>query len=330
MQKFNTFPFSKESYVLSRKAPQPKPAKSTLRLDFAKVARKIAKDHPQLQKSGLFVDAANDDYIGSPRVFRMLEDDDEAMDDIQKNTRLARKLKSSFQQAIPIDSKNYIYNIVFYPDKYPLYDPADKTIDAIGTIDHEAAHALHPDAKGIDGENTSDAYAVLRHLQRYKDTETNIDYAAWKRALVFMQSGITTHITTFTIDKILLDSRDKDFCSLTPAETSAIARDYARKNTPTKTRVSKLAQDFKAVKGHAFDEKMMRKIADITLKAAPGSDTFYIGNRVLQPLLDGSALKIDGKTVQLKDKTWEDIRRALNKKGTPPPKRMIRKSPPTL
>lgn len=320
--------FLKESYVLSRKTPQRKPAKKPLRFDFAKVARKAGKDHPALAKSGLFVDAANDDYIGSPRVFRMLEEDDDAMDDIQKNTRLARKLKSSFHQAIPIDSKNYIYNIVFYPDKYPLYDPADKTIDAIGTIDHETAHALHPDANGIDGENTADAYAVLRHLQRYKDEKTNIDYAAWKRALVFMQSGITTHITTFTIDKILLDSKSRDFCSLSPAETSAIARDYARKHTPAQNRVSKLSQDFKAVKGHRFDEKMMRKIADITLKAAPGSDTFYIGNRVLQPLLAGAAIKIDGKTVQLKDTSWENIRRALQKKATLAPKRAIRRSPP--
>lgn len=318
----------KESYVLTRKTSQRKPAKNTLRFDFAKVARKVAKDHPELKKSGLFVDAANDDYIGSRHVFKKLEEDDEAMEDIQKNTRLARKLKSSFHQAIPIDSKNYIYNIVFYPDKYPLYDPADKTIDAIGTIDHETGHALHPDANGIDGENTSDAYAVLRHLQRYKGEDTNIDYAAWKRALVFMQSGITTHITTFTIDRILLDSKSKDFCRLTPAETSAIARDYARKHTPTKARVSKLAQDFKAVQGHTYDEEMMRKIADITLKAAPGSDTFYIGHRVLQPLLDGAAIKIDGKTVQLKDKKWEDIRRALNKKAAQAPKHITRRSPP--
>lgn len=318
----------KESYALSRKPSQPKPAERTLRFDFAKVARKVAKDHPALQKRGLFVDAANDDYIGSARVFRMLEDDDEAMDDIQKNTRLARKLKSSFHQAIPIDSKNYVYNIVFYPDKYPLYDPVDKTIDAIGTIDHETAHALHPDANGIDGENTADAYAVLRHLQRYKEQRTDIDFAAWKRALVFMQSGITTHITTFTIDKILQDSKSKDFCSLTPAETSALARDYARMHTPAKSRIARLSQDFNAVKGHRLDEKMLRKIAAITLKAAPGSDTFYIGNRVLQPLLQGRKIKIDGKTLHLKDKAWDDVRRALNKKTQHALRR--RPSPPAL
>ncbi len=322
--------FKKESYVLTRKSPQKKTAVPALRFDFAKVARKAAKDHPVLHKSGLFIDAANDDYIGSPRVFRQLEEDDEAFDDIKKNVRLARKLKSSFHQAIPIDSKNYIYNVVFYPDKYPLFDPVDKDIDNIGTFDHETAHALHPDANGIDGENTADAYAVLRHLQRYQGQKTYIDYAAWKRAMVFMQTGITSHLTTFTIDKILLDSKTADFCSLTPAETSAIARDYARKNTPTKKRLNSLKHDFNALKKQKFNEQTMRQLADITLKADPDSDTFYLGNRILQPLLRGETIRFDDKTLQLKGAEWQGIRDALDKKAMQAPKRYKKILPPAL
>jgi len=301
-----------------------------LRFDFAKAARKAAKDHPVLHKSGLFVNAANDDYIGSPRVFRQLEEDDEAYEDVQKNTRLARRLKSSFHQAIPIDGKNYIYNVVFYPDKHPLFDPADKDIDYTGTFDHETAHALHPDANGIDGENTADAYAVLRHLQRYKGQQTDIDYAAWKRAMIFLQTGISSHLTTFTIDKILLDSKATDFCSLTPAETSAVARDYARKHTPSADRLKKLCRDFNKLKGKKLDAQTLRRLADITLKAAPTSDTFYLGNRILQPLLDGRAMKMDGKTLQLKDPEWQHIRVALDKKTAQVQKRARKNSPPAF
>lgn len=315
---------------MTRKKPQQKPAAPPLRFDFAKAARKAAQDHPALRKSGLFINAANDDYIGSSRVFRQIDEDDEAFEDIKKNVRLARKLKSSFHQAIPIDSKNYIYNVVFYPDKHPLFDPADKDIDYAGTFDHETAHALHPDANGIDGENTADAYAVLRHLQRYKGQKTGIDFSAWKRAMVFVQTGISSHLTTFTIDKILLDGKTTDFCSLSPAETSAIARNYARKHTPSAERLGKLSRDFNKLKGKPFDEKTMRKLADITLKAAPESDTFYLGNRILQPLLGGAAINIDGKTVQLKEAECQRIRAALNKKMLQASNRYKKHLPPAL
>jgi len=312
---------------LRSKSSRPKPAPSPLRFDFTKAVRGAAKDHPALYKSGMFVDAANDDYICSPRVFRQLSEDDEVYEDIQKNVRYARKLKSSFHQAIPVDSKNYIYNIVFYPDKYPLFDPADKDIDYMGTFDHETAHALHPDAHGIEGENTADAYAILRHLQRYKGRQTDIDYAAWKRAVIFMQTGITSHLTTFTIDKILLDSKTTDFCSLSPAATSAIARDYARKHTPDTARLSKLSQDFNALKGQKLTEKTLHKLAGMTLKATADSDTFYLGNRILQPLLNGAAIKIDGQVLQLKDTEWKRIRTALNKKALQAQNRQKIKSP---
>lgn len=285
------------------------------------------REHPALRKSGLFINAANDDYIGSARVFRLLEDDSEAYEDVQQNARLARRLKSSFHQAVPLDSKNYIHNIVFHPDKHPLFNPADRDIDDACTFDHETAHALHPDAKGIDGENTADAYAVLRHLQRTQGQQSDIDYAAWKRAVVFMQTGITTHLTTFTIDKILLDSKTADFCSLTPAETSAIARDYARKHTPSAARLKKLGRDFNKLKGQKPDEKTLRQLAEITLKAAPSSDTFYIGNRILQPLLTGQAVKLDGKTLRLKDPAWPHIRAALDQKAAQAQKRPWKNAP---
>lgn len=303
-----------------RKNPQKSPP-STLRFDFRKAAQKVGKDHPELRRHGLFIDAANDDYIGSARVFAQLEDDDEAMDDIKKLTRDAKRLKTSFHQSIPIDSDTYIRTVVFHPDKHPLFDPQDRAIDDIGTFDHETGHALHPNCNTLDGENTADAYAILRHLQRYHGQKTDIDYAAWKRAVVFMQSGIATHLTTFTIDKILIDSQTADFNSLTPKETAAVARDYARKHTPRAQRLKKLSNDFKPLAGKPLDDKTLRQLADITLKAAPTSDTFYIGHRILAPIADGTPIQMDGKTIALKGTYWEKVNAALEKKAQSLPAR---------
>lgn len=309
-----------------RKKPQ-KPRLSPLRFDFRTAAQKVAKDHPELRRQGLFIDAANDDYICSARVLEQLEEDDEAMDDVKKLTRDARRLKTSFHQSIPIDSKTYIRTVAFYPDKHPLFDPQDRAIDDIGTFDHETGHALHPDCNTLDGENTADAYAILRHLQRYHGQKTDIDYAAWKRAVVFMQTGISTHLTTFTIDKILIDHQTANFNSLTPKETAAIARDYARKHTPRAQQLKKLSKDFKPLAGKPLDDKTLRKLADITLKAAPTSDTFYIGHRILAPIADGTPIQMDGKTIALKGAYWEKVNAALDKKAqTLPARHPVRRS----
>lgn len=285
-----------------------------MRFDFQKAARRAMKDHPALKKSGLFINAANDDYIARAPVFKKLEEDDEAQEDIAKNVKVAKRLKTSFFQAVPIDSKNEILNVVFHTDKHTLYDPSDKQIDDTGTFDHETGHALSTDAHGTLGENTADAYALLRHLQRYEHRKTNIEFCAWKRAIVFMQAGVTSHLTTFTADKILIDSKTSKFVSLTPQQTIAVAKDYARKNTRNEKQLKALAQAFSPLAKKPLNDATFKQLAKITLAAPVTSDTFYLGTRILLPPLENGPMMIDGKKVMLTGKDWNSIRQQLLEK----------------
>lgn len=292
-----------------------------LSFDFNQVARKAVHDHPEVKKDILFVDATNDNLIATAATMAKLEDDDDAQDELRKTVKLAKRLQTSFAQSIMIDSKKTIHAIVFHPDRHPLFDPQDRIIDAIGTIDHELGHVLCPDADRLMGENVADAYAVLRHLQRFDGQPTDIGYAAWKRAMTFIMAGHTSHLTTFTIDRILLDSRAADFVSLTPAQTVAIARDYARKHTPSPNVISKLSNDFKNARSKRLDDKLFREIARVTLAAKTSSDTFYLGAAALLPVLQAGRMTLNAKTVTLQGREWTALQQQLESRIADLPKR---------
>lgn len=293
--------------------------------DFNQVARKALRDHPELRKDILLVDVANDLYIAYAHTLAYLSDDGDAYDELQKAIQQAKRLKTSFAQAIMIDRKKTIQAVIFHPDRHPLFDQHDRMIDNIGTIDHELAHILCPDADHVEGENVADAYAVLRHLQRFDGQATDIGYAAWKRTMVFIMSGHTSHLTTFTIDRILADRHTVDFISLTPAQTVALSRNYADKHTRPQTKLSKLARAFKGARAKKISHDVLRDIADITLKADPKSDTFYLGARALMMPLTREAITLDGRSVALKSVEWKKIRARLEKKiATLPPAHPLR------
>lgn len=288
---------------------------SWIRFDFRAAARKAVKDHPEIKKNTVFVDAANDDYIAAPRVLAALEDDDDAREELEQTVRTAKRLKTSFSDTIALDSKRSLKSVVFHQDRHPLYDATNRAIDDIGTFDHETGHVLSPETEGTLSESTADAYAVIRHTQRFDGVETGIAYTSWKRTLQFILAGKTSHLTTFTVDKILMDRDSADFVSLTPAQTAKIAKEYARLHTPDEERLKKLARAFRSARDKKPNEETFRRIAGITLRADARSDTFYLGARaLLGPLENGNKIVYNGKTLSLKNGDWERIKSALERK----------------
>ncbi|TVQ84673.1 MAG: hypothetical protein EA357_02445 [Micavibrio sp.] len=303
---------------------KPSAASSSLRFDFNKAAAKLVSDFPELRKDAVFIDARSGQYLAEPEVLDYLKDDSDALEDVGETLKLARKGKTSFFQPVTAENddgkEKLLRTIVFHSDRHTLYDPKDKDIDDTATLDHEAGHALTPNAGGTLGENTADAFALLRHFQRMKGKKTDIDYCGWKRAAVSVFSGTVSHMTTFTVDKILIDAGSADFVSLSPKQTLALSRDYARKHTRNSAALKKLQQDFSAVKGKKPDQAAFRKIARITLKADPKSDTFYIGTRILMTPLRQGTVTLDGKKITLKGTEWDKIRTALEEKTATLPK----------
>ena len=297
---------------------------SKLSFDFNAAAKQAAKEHPKL-KNTLFIDAAKDKWPQTADILAEMDVDEDDIRELGKTVSDARRLKTSFHQVIERGKKKALGAVVFHQDRHPLYGSAPGPADDAGTFDHETGHALSPEASGTPAENMADAYASLRHLQRFDGDTADLDYCAWKRAMVFMQTGATSHLTTFTVDKIIIDQKTADFLSLSPKETAAIAKDYARLNTPDEKKIQKLQKDFKPLK-KLPPRQAFRKLARITLKAEPDSPTFYLGARILAGALKKGGVTLDGKKIVLNGAEWDDLREKLaDKVKTLPPTHPLRR-----
>jgi hypothetical protein len=309
---------------------KPAPRKSAKRVpnltfDFNAAVRRAAKDHPELSKNAIFIDAQKDKWERTADILSSVGVDEDDMGDLEKTVRDAKRLKTSFHLALHRDDKPPLSAVVFHRDRHPLYGDKSGPVDDAGTFDHETGHALTPDLEGTLAENTADAYAALRHLQRSGGDEKSIDYCGWKRAFIFMTTGMTSHLTTFTVDQIICDTKAADFLSLTPEETAAVAKAYASMHTPDKKELTRLKAAFRPLK-KLPPQKALKKLARMTLKARKESPEFYLGARVLAGALKEGGVTLDGQDIVLKGGDWHDIRRALAKKAANlPPRHPLRR-----
>jgi hypothetical protein len=291
--------------------------KRTLKFDFAKAVRGVIKDHPHLARNTFFVHAGTRDCLTDSPLFRdLVERDDTIVTSAMTDMEEARKKKTSFAYTDKTDEGDTVHVLIFHPDKKPLYAPRPGGIDDAGSFDHETGHILASDMKGVLGENLADSYAMLRHLQRFGADSKEADYCGFRRAVDFIMTGIDSHVTTFSVDKILIDSKAADFISLSPRQTLDIAKDYARQNTPSKKEMTKVAEDFKSVAGKDFNQKRCQQIAKITLQAHPDSATFYLGKRILTSLWQPGGREVDGKKIELKGAAWDKIRGRIEAKAS--------------
>lgn len=292
--------------------------KPSSKFDFNAAARKAVKDHPELKNRLIFIDAAQDNFAWVEHELLRMDADDEDIELLEKTVKEAQRRKTSFHQPIGKVGKKDMSALVFHADRYSVFGPEAGPVDQYATFDHETAHALTQNLNGTLAENTADAYAALRHLQRGEKPE-DLSFAGWRRAAVMMLTGKTSHLTTMTLEKIVCDAKTADFMTLTPQETLAVARDYAKKFTPTQKQQAKLQNAFKGV-GKMLPEQAFSKIAKVTLKADEDSRTFYVGARVLKAALDNE-VGLTGTRLRLRGKAWDSIRRKLDDKLSKLPSR---------
>ena len=293
--------------------PRPKnSATPNLRFDFNAAVRGTRADYPELKKHAMFVDAAGDRWSDIEETLDRLAVDEEDIAAVHKTFKDAKRLKTSFHIAVTRGGVEEPFSVVvFHADKFPLFGRQSGFTDDICSFDHETGHALTPLREGTPAENIADAYAALRHLQRAGNDAEALDYCAWKRAFIFVTTGKTSHLTTFTLDKIICDRKTADFISLDPAEIAAVAKAYAKANTPSKKELEALADDFKSLRKKPLKDAFKR-LARITLSANDNSDTFYLGARVLKGALKSGGATVDCEDINLIGHQWDRVREKLD------------------
>lgn len=197
--------------------------------------------------------------------------------------------------------------------------------DIFFILDHELAH-LAIKSPALEGENKqykdslaeaiSDAYAMIRHYQRYgtQGEYRNSIIDPWARAGALTLNRDTIHFSTFMLDEIIKRKDVIDFASLTPQQTAELAKRFAVEYTPPSSVVNRTLRKLGPVQV-AYElapksDKWLKVLADITLDAKNDSYTFKVCSKILRGYLDGR-IDMEGLSVDTTGAYWDDVRKKL-------------------
>jgi hypothetical protein len=212
--------------------------------------------------------------------------------------------------------------ILFYEDN-PLEQIYGKKIPASQrhyfTFDHELGHTIVRPGS----ERAADAYAALRHLQRFgADTESLRSIALFRALGAAGNSNDDScidHYTAPVLQAVIKTAARQDVTRLTPLETVRLAEKIVAQ-TPMKP-VSALRKDFQAAFApyQAVDadaETRVRGLARAVMETQD-AEVFNCGSLVLQGLLKGKIVHKanDNETLALDGREWSMLRARFNKKA---------------
>jgi len=192
-------------------------------------------------------------------------------------------------------------------------------------MDHELAHLAIKDP-ALEGENAqyhdnimealADAYALIRHYQRYgmNDDHKNTIIDSWARAAALMTNDDTIHFSSFMIDEIIKRKDTIDYAHLTPHQTAELAVRFATEFTPPASSLNRVLKKLKPVRQmfelNPKSDQWLKTLADVTLSTKNDAATFKLCAKILQGYLDGRT-DMDGLSVKATGAEWDAIRSKL-------------------
>ncbi len=125
-------------------------------------------------------------------------------------------------------------NLIALQDNLPglFYKGYTREMWSVYVLDHELGHHVTPKGAGwgYSGqvkESSADAYAMLRHIQRFgKNTQFSVTHAN-RMAKEIVLRGDTAHYTTDTIQRVVQVAKEMDISKLSLRETAALAHKIA-------------------------------------------------------------------------------------------------------
>ena len=192
-------------------------------------------------------------------------------------------------------------------------------------LDHELAHCALKDGisetnslhGALVAETIADAYALIRHYQRFGVESTYHDKSTdpYARISQLIFQGSKTHFTAFVLDEIIKRRHQIDFDSLTPQQTATLARRFALEYMPSEPMIRELHQIFKPVRTAPKPraEEGVKALIGITLDPKSDYHTFKLGSLWLDRFLETRTLP-NGKTITLPEKYLDDVSKKLKER----------------
>jgi hypothetical protein len=301
------------------------------------------RDHPALKRKLFFIDGST--LPGT--LYRGEEtDEDEVADLLSHNpvllemNKLAQKSGSRSDLYPKQDYGCVLFNFTKPNQQNFLGYRAAPGMSEAFIFDHEAGHLLCEKGLGNDAnlaESVADAYATIRHIQRFGRDSAAIQRLLDKRAVGLTLCGAGDHFTGSVVEKIIADSLTVDFAALTPAETVERAQRYAEDNIMDPALIRRMVNDFDilgaGVEGLTRgDFSVIRYMADFVLHPVIPEEAKWAAVAV-RALLDGDTGIFGARLPKPVGPEWTKLRQDIDSRAArfeQPQKLIVVYDPPSL
>jgi hypothetical protein len=284
--------------------------------DYAREVEQVWRDFPETEKM-YFLDICKRELVypgESAKKKTMLQLLDNKKDLLSDMKQMDQVENSSCY--VPCHKAMLLYT---QQHKYPFLDRrASQAMETMFVFDHEMGHAVIPNAGYFDGKNKAeciaDAYAVIRHLQRYGAGSAAIDMLVQQRAFQFIfRRGRASHLTSPVVEQILARRHEIAWDSLTPAETTKLAWRFAMEYAMHPTLLDVIDRDLRKFQGRIGDIQggataSLQELAEKVL-STDVSAVFKYGAEALKLCFDR---QMTG--VILAGEYWDNVRQQLAEK----------------
>ncbi len=176
-------------------------------------------------------------------------------------------------------------------------------IHMISILDHEIGHHVAPGGKGESYpnlmESAADAYAALRHVQRFGNDTDFFDNVTFTRTRLIVHNKSPFHYTTAVMQKIEKLRKEMDLSALSPQETAELAGKIAHSYCMPPQVIQKVAFAFQPLKIYMAQKGIgdnpapsdsnigyFRLLVDIMRRNKDDHDVYRAGKLIISKHLD--------------------------------------------
>lgn len=296
--------------------------------DYAREVKRVWRDFPQTKESVLFLDICM--ASGQELIYP------DGRDSKSKQKKLRLIAGNACLQSVIMIYRCVEHSsccapglggysaILLYTEKHSdnfLSSTALLAQETVFAFDHELGHVIIPNAAYADGDENlaeciADAYAVIRHFQRYGADSGAVDELVRNRSfgLIFGSAGPgRSHFTSPVVEQILAKRYDIDWDSLTPYQTTQLARRFAMEHAMHSIPLRDIDRGFSPLHDGWYEiehgeDSPLRALAKKVL-TTDSSNIFKYGSSALQLCLDKGIANII-----LTGKYWDNVRQKLAEK----------------
>lgn len=299
-------------------------APTTSKFDFDQVVAQARRDFPEETAQTTFING----------------DDPDALDQLYQWAVSQRKRTIEWDNMEPYvdnkrpfstDSRDGATVLMMHPSNPTQSFPGDPDKSNFLTFDHELGHIVAPKGMGkhIPADVTelvADSFAAIRGLQRGSLTKQDVQTMANHRDAGFLLYSGLSHLTSMSLDAIVINPKNIDIASLSPKEIGQVAKRHANAFENKRGSYNKFAPiedlgkptwEDDALPAEERVEQRLHAVTEIAMTARRSSMSFYLAARMIINAVEHGGVTYNGETVKLQggDAHWQSVKNAVEKRA---------------